>query len=352
VGSDAWTASYPSGYPDSTKMPASWIAALTAAENANLIPNIPLSNEGNYPKGVNAGGPEVCSSTVQCVGDGDVWNAPDGMLGVSFDDGPTGYSPPLYAFLKAQNQRATHFFIGANVLGYWQNAVTAFQNGDDLACHTWSHRYMTGLSNADVVAEFAYTLQIISDITGGRVPKFWRPPYGDSDNRVRAIAKHIFGLTQVDWNQDTNDWQLGSGGVTPTSVANDLTKWITGPKSPGLIILEHELSAASVQAFINAYPSMKSNGWDTRSIPDLFSAPWYTNAANDNSTVVPLQVINAGGASIVLSSTTTSAAPTTASSSPTTSPKNTAQNSGASSRYGLSSPLLITIFIASLFMLS
>lgn len=23
------------------------------------------------------------------------------------------------------------------------------------------------------------------------MPKFWRPPYGDSDNRVRAIAKEV-----------------------------------------------------------------------------------------------------------------------------------------------------------------
>lgn len=67
-------------------MPAEWVAALTAAENANLIPNIPLSNDGNYPQGVNASSPEVCSSYVQCQGDGDIWDAPDGMLGVSFDD--------------------------------------------------------------------------------------------------------------------------------------------------------------------------------------------------------------------------------------------------------------------------
>jgi len=26
--------------------------------------------------------------------------------------------------------------------------------------------------------------------------------------RVRAIAKHVFGLTQVNWNYDTADWQL------------------------------------------------------------------------------------------------------------------------------------------------
>jgi peptidoglycan/xylan/chitin deacetylase (PgdA/CDA1 family) len=31
-------------------------------------------------------------------------------------------------------------------------------------------------------------MQIIADLTG-KVPRFFRPPYGNIDNRVRAIAK-------------------------------------------------------------------------------------------------------------------------------------------------------------------
>lgn len=51
-------------------------------------------------------------------------------------------------------------------------------------------------------------MQIISDVNGGRLPRFWRPPYGDVDNRVRAIAKQVFGLETVVWNQ-------GMSGLTP-----------------------------------------------------------------------------------------------------------------------------------------
>lgn len=62
-------------------------------------------------------------------------------------------------------------------------------SGDDIAVHTWTHPYMTTLSNEQVVAEIGWTMQIIHDSTGGRLPRFWRPPYGDSDNRVRAICR-------------------------------------------------------------------------------------------------------------------------------------------------------------------
>ncbi len=61
---------------------------------------------------------------------------------------------------------------------------------------------MTTLSNEAVVAELGWTMQIIADSTGGRVPKFWRPPYGDSDIRVGAIAQEVFGLTSVMWNKE------------------------------------------------------------------------------------------------------------------------------------------------------
>ena len=60
---------------------------------------------------------------------------------------------------------------------------------------------MTTLTNEQVLGELGWTMQIISDLNGGRLPKFWRPPYGDVDNRVRAIAKGVFNLETVVWNQ-------------------------------------------------------------------------------------------------------------------------------------------------------
>lgn len=61
---------------------------------------------------------------------------------------------------------------------------------------------MTTKTNGEVLAELGWTMQIIHNSTGGRVPKYWRPPYGDSDARVRAIAKEVFGLTTVIWNRE------------------------------------------------------------------------------------------------------------------------------------------------------
>ncbi|THH33691.1 hypothetical protein EUX98_g615 [Antrodiella citrinella] len=346
VGSPAWSANFPQGTPDSTKNPQPWTDALNAAVTAGKIPDIPPSKAtgGNpvYPNGLDPNSAQVCSSTYKCNTNPDViWNAPDGVVGLAFDDGPQPASDQLYAFLQQNNEHATHFFIGINILNNANEFITAFETlEDDIAVHTWTHPYMTTLSNDDVVAQLGYTMELIHNSTGGRLPRYWRPPYGDSDNRVAAIAKEIFGLTTVVWNQDTEDWSIPSGGTTNAIVQASMTKWLTGPKSPGLIILEHELYPQTVQAFMSAYPLMKQNGWKTMSVAQIQNAS-YQNSANDSDVVIPQTGILLDEQTTAASSTSSSASSNTASNPTTTnSPASTSgTNLGAASPSGAGTAL-------------
>lgn len=109
----------------------------------------------------------------------------------------------------------------------------------------------------------------------------------------------------------TNDWAL-PGGTTVSKIEADLKKWLTGKKSPGLIILEHELSTESVQAFITAYPLMKSNGWNITSAARLAGAQPWQNAADANSPVTPANGIIVGSINSSLAPNGTSTATGTA----------------------------------------
>jgi peptidoglycan/xylan/chitin deacetylase (PgdA/CDA1 family) len=111
-------------------------------------------------------------------------------------------SAKLYKFLQTKKIKATHFFIGKNILTYPQLFLTAFDIlQDDLAVHTYTHPSLSTLSNEQIFAELAFTMQIIHDSTGGRVPRIFRPPFGDTDMRVHSIAK-ILGLTTIIWNRE------------------------------------------------------------------------------------------------------------------------------------------------------
>ncbi|QRW02099.1 chitin deacetylase [Ceratobasidium sp. AG-Ba] len=300
VGSPAWSQKYPSGKLSTAGIPTGWIDVLNKAVSDGRIPsNCPVSTMAgggapsykNGTKNMDPAKQPICSSSSQCQGDGQIYDVPDGIVAISFDDGPLPPAMKLQQFLRQNNQKVTHFYIGQNILDNPNIFLDAFNvSGDDIAVHTWTHPYMTTLSNELVVAELGWTMQIIHDSTGGRLPRFWRPPYGDSDNRVRAIAREVFGLTTVIWNADTNDWAITEGTQTVAGATKVLQKAYTGPKSPGLCILEHELSTQSVSVFINNYGLIAQNGWTPKTIADSVGQPWYLNAADDKSAVTPLDV--------------------------------------------------------------
>ncbi|KAF7336102.1 Carbohydrate esterase family 4 protein [Mycena venus] len=278
VGSQAWSAGYPSPWStassDANALPAAWVAALNDAVSRKVIPDVPipkLGADGNpaYPSG-DPNGPEICSGTYGCRIEGDIWDGPQGGC---FDDGPADGTADLLSFLAEKNQRVTHFLIGSQIIYLPDDFTKMYNMGDDIAVHTWSHPYMTTQSNIQVVAELGWTLQLIHNSTGGRIPKFWRPPL---------------------WS--TADWTLTESPpyTTPEKIQSQMKQWLTGPKSPGLIILEHELSTQSAAAFIAAYPLMQQNGWDLVSLASLVgNNVTYQNAASNTSPVTNVDIINA-----------------------------------------------------------
>ena len=96
VGSSEWSAGFPDLRPNVGALPKEWVDALNTAVTAGKIPNITLArlSGGNpvYPSGVDASSPEVCSGATGCRNPNDIWDAPDGVLAISFDDGPAAVS--------------------------------------------------------------------------------------------------------------------------------------------------------------------------------------------------------------------------------------------------------------------
>ncbi|PLW09784.1 hypothetical protein PCANC_22293 [Puccinia coronata f. sp. avenae] len=287
-----------------------WVDALNRQKEAGNIPNIKPSiktADGNikYENGINGSDPSICSWTIGCRSPTDITDAPAGMMGISFDDGPEPASSQLMQFLKSANQTATHFMIGSRIQQYPGDFATAVSQGGHIAVHTWSHPLMTTLNDKAVLGELGWSLQIIFDLSGGRLPAFWRPPC-DVDNRIRAIAKNVFGLQTVIWNHDTNDWCLtpqntntcGKGGPSDEAALDlEMSNFVNMTKNPGLIILEHELTTHSVHGFTHAWPAIRKAGWDTRPIPSLFNMPWYQNANGNLDEVIQLNsVLNASSA--------------------------------------------------------
>lgn len=120
---------------------------------------------------------------------------------------------------------------------------------------------MTSLTNEEVFAEFYYTMKAINLVIGV-TPTCWRPPFGDMDDRVRAIA-HAMGLRTIVWEYDSNDWQVAAGDATVQQVDQNYQNLINSAKngtfsSGGTIMLTHELNNFTMSEMMTYYDQLKA----------------------------------------------------------------------------------------------
>ncbi|KAI8590545.1 hypothetical protein BDZ88DRAFT_414031 [Geranomyces variabilis] len=172
-------------------------------------------------------------------------------LGLNYDDGPSGptgqpnqgnqTTMALGQKLKAMNLAAT-FFVTGGASYYNPDALQAlFAEGHEIAVHSWTHAPMTSLTTEQIVAEILYTEAFIYALIGQR-PRYFRPPYGDVDDRVRAIIGAL-GYESVMW-QESKDLQDQSSTAASSPASSFVAKfdsWMT--PQPGYIDLEHSLLA-------------------------------------------------------------------------------------------------------------
>ncbi|KAN0137550.1 carbohydrate esterase family 4 protein [Lactarius tabidus] len=193
----------------------------------------------------------------------DVTSVPEpNTMGYGFDDGPNCSHNAFYDYLLSQNQKATLFYIGSNVMDWPLQAQRAIADGHEICAHTWSHHYMTAFQSEDAFAELWYSLKAIKLVTGV-TPTCWRPPYGDVDDRIRAIANAI-GLQTILWGYDSNDWEEGEDGYTIADVDENYQLFINNENdgtfsTAGGIMLTHELNDFTMSEAIKWYPQLKAS---------------------------------------------------------------------------------------------
>ncbi|KAI7887329.1 glycoside hydrolase/deacetylase [Lichtheimia hyalospora FSU 10163] len=259
------------GYPPLFQTPPTDSPEVQAVINAidwSKVPEIPtrksLPNRYIDTQGYSTDDPDCWWSVSHCNKPKysglpeDIFYCPKaGDWGLSYDDGPFTMGefaePDLYDFLAEHQQKAALFYIGSNVFIAPAAAQRALAGGHTLCSHTWSHPAMTGLSNEEVVAEFYWSMRVIKESAGVTI-KCWRPPYGDVDDRVRAIAWQM-GMRTVHFDRVTYDWELpasGDGGAITSFVDSYFDEWIRSRNDGtddqhGHIVLQHEHSDATVE---------------------------------------------------------------------------------------------------------
>ncbi|VVT51179.1 uncharacterized protein SAPINGB_P003010 [Magnusiomyces paraingens] len=188
------------------------------------------------------------------------------VMSQTFDDGPSPGTPKLLDHLPT---KTTFFTQGINVVRFPDTFREQHAKGHLLASHTWSHSNLAGVSNEEITAQIQWSIWAMN-ATAGIIPKFFRPPYGASDNRVRAIIRQ-FGLMSVFWDHDTFDWQVNDKKKTPEQVILDVKGW-KQDLSKGGIILEHDSTIDTVNLGVDVAKVLGSNQF---TVADCINSKWY-----------------------------------------------------------------------------
>ncbi|HEX7060298.1 MAG TPA: polysaccharide deacetylase family protein [Solirubrobacterales bacterium] len=146
------------------------------------------------------------------------------VVALTFDDGPSDYTPEFLKVLRDKHARGTFFEIGQEVAGHEATMRQILAEGSEIGNHTMHHGSLPSYD------DLAATSARIEAATHFR-PCLFRPPGGGVDAAVIAAAGEA-GMRTVTWDVDPSDWtNPGSGAVYGR---------VVDAARPGSIILMHD----------------------------------------------------------------------------------------------------------------
>ena len=179
------------------------------------------------------------------------------VIAFTFDDGPnTETTKILLDNLNKYDAKVTFFVVGSRVRDNKEILKRAYQEGNDIGSHTYSHKDLTTLKNKELLKEINKTNQRIREVIGVE-PIYLRPPYGSINDNIRnSTIMHI-----ICWNVDSLDWQ--------TKDRKKIKKEILKHAGDGDIVLLHDIYKESVKGALLAMEELQKKGYSFVTITEL-----------------------------------------------------------------------------------
>lgn len=196
---------------------------------------------------------------VGCRGFSDtkVFNGPRSRreVALTFDDGPSVYTPQILSILERYDTRATFFDIGQQVPPYAAYANRVLAQGSDLGNHSTQHD--VGPGKADI----ANTNRVIEKSTGFR-PCLFRPPTGVLPASTQSAVESL-RMVSVVWDVDTSDYSQPGANAIVSRATN---------VRPGSIVLMHDGGGPrnqTVDALPQIIEKLKSRGYRLVTVTEM-----------------------------------------------------------------------------------
>jgi peptidoglycan-N-acetylglucosamine deacetylase len=172
---------------------------------------------------------------------------------LTFDDGPVrpgtsivmrgsdnqpldGDTPAVLAALQKHRAKATFFVVGEQARRHPRLVRREHLQGHSVQNHTDTHPRLTELTDEEIGRELKRANRAIVQ-AGAPKPRLFRPPYGDTDARIKRVGASI-GLSQ-------RLWTVAAGDSAESPPANVICKRVVNKAAPRAVILFHDGTGAN-----------------------------------------------------------------------------------------------------------
>jgi peptidoglycan-N-acetylglucosamine deacetylase len=154
----------------------------------------------------------------------------DRTVMLTFDDGPSTFTPRILDTLRRNRVPATFCLLGDNAEELPEVARRIVREGHQICNHSRTHADLRRASKNLVQDEVAVAQWQIGRATGV-TPTLFRFPYGSSDKQAREIVTGA-GLKELDWDVDPRDWKKPRSATLARRVVSEVR--------PGSVVLLHD----------------------------------------------------------------------------------------------------------------
>ena len=178
------------------------------------------------------------------------------MVALTYDDGPSIYTPRILKTLKENNSVATFFAVGNRVPMYSDTVKKAYDMGCEIGNHTYEHKSLPNLSETEVKRQISKTNKEVKKAIGEK-PVIMRPTGGATNTNIKKWV----GMPSIIWSVDTLDWKTRNADSTRRAVLNRV--------KDGDIVLMHDLYSATATASETIIPELVRRGYQLVTVSEL-----------------------------------------------------------------------------------
>jgi peptidoglycan/xylan/chitin deacetylase (PgdA/CDA1 family) len=192
-------------------------------------------------------------------------------VALTFDDGPSEWTPAVLDLLREHEALATFFLIGERVRERPETARRIAADGHELGSHTLTHPRLTSLDPDALRVEIAGGVKAVEQATGRR-PRLFRAPRFQLDAQVLEVVAEL-GLESVLADVDPEDWLPGRdshtifrlvlAGLRPNAIV-DLHDGLPPPPTRA-----RDDCAPTVEALEHLLPCLRAEGYEPVTVSEL-----------------------------------------------------------------------------------